>query len=340
MFSSLKTLLASRNLAVDSRFTHPDEHGDLALLAAMAGPIVQQVEAELWAGRRFEYEREVTDNSAPERKTLLERLAVLKRVIRATGVVDELRAQGLSIEQVHPLVRIARWLDRTPLLMSAKGLGSAWTLPLWYPIALGLRPIKGLHHLLSRYVAWAGKPVLTLFEMVERCVHGQEGTYELVGWQGPEGVGSNLSLFGKAFVWLKGRSEDKIHTLTSNYGVRALRFSELDLPSFTFGGPSRAQAESMFKTPLRCLVTFLRHPLAYSSLKPFPAIDGTNLPQYESPNHPAYFLVVMALTVLYAVAFTALLPITWPVVLPYVLGRKMVRAAIRAFAQMNRPAYC
>lgn len=302
---------------------------------------MQQVEAELWAGRRFEYEREVTDNSTPARKSLIERLAVLKRAIRATGVVDELRERAGTVQGVHPLVRIARWLDRTPLVLSAKGLGNRWTMPLWYPIALGLRPIKGLHHLLSRYVTWAGKPVLTFFEMVERCVHAQEGTYELVEWHGPEGHGSKLTLFGRAFVWLKGRSEDKIHTLTSNYGVRALEFEAMEPESPIYGGPSRAQAEAMFSSPLRCLWTFLRHPLSYASLKPYRAITSPRLPQFENPNHPAYFLLVMVLVLAYAIGFTLLLPFTWPVVIPYVLGRKMVRGAIREFARMpRRAAYC
>lgn len=83
-----------------------------------------------------------------------------------------------------------------------------------------------------------------------------------------------------------------------------------------------------FGTPRRCALTFLRHPLACHALthdQPSwnPLWPGNEW--FANPRSGRYFWAASLLAVLYTGIFLALLPVTWPFVMAWVIGRPAIR---------------
>jgi len=82
-----------------------------------------------------------------------------------------------------------------------------------------------------------------------------------------------------------------------------------------------------FGTPRRCFMTFLMRPLACHAFR-FKqwewAPSGTKA-WFADPRSGRYFWAAVVLAVLYTAGFIALLPLTWPFVLAWVIGKPFVQ---------------
>lgn len=93
------------------------------------------------------------------------------------------------------------------------------------------------------------------------------------------------------------------------------------------GDLAAGRARAFFGTPRRCLLTFLRHPLACHELTIWEKGHSEVAPWFANPRSGRYFWAASLLVVVYLVVFVALLPLTWPVVVARAIGKPLVAKA-------------